>query len=72
MGEFEGDADSARVEALMPWGEKLALSPSTQMENGFFALAPCPNDYSAPVSQITFLVTDRAHNRTTITVDMNQ
>jgi hypothetical protein len=70
--EFEGDADTARVEALLPWNETLALAPSTQTENAFFALAPVPGDYHAATARVEFLVTDHAHNRTSVTVDMSR
>ncbi len=70
--EWAGDDETARVAALLPWGEKIELAPSTQHANGFFALAEVPAAFLNRAASVTYIVTDRAHNRTSVTVDMEQ
>ncbi len=70
--EMQAGADVSRVVALLPWGDKIELSPSDATQNSFFALAAPPPGYSGETSQITFVLTDRAHNRTTVTVDLSR
>ena len=74
--EFQGDKDTARVEAILPWNEKIALAPSMQTEYGYFALSTLPPEYSQAnnqnVTRVQFIVTDRAHNRTSVMVDMSR
>ena len=69
--EISGDKDTARVFALLPWGEKAELKLSPVSQSRFFALAPIPQGQQAP-AQVTYILTDRAHNRTTITVDVSR
>lgn len=74
--ELDADEDTARVLALLPNGQKVELSPSTQQENRFFALAPLTGKGQRALElkslNVVFILTDRAHNRTTVTVDMSR
>ncbi len=65
--EVEADADTARVEAVLPWGEVVALRSS--QPGRFFALAPVPDAQRGGGGPVTYVLTDRAHNRTTFSVD---
>ncbi len=73
--ELETGDQSARVVALLPWGERVELKPSAQNKNRFFALSTPPAAWTKSekvASAVTYIITDKAHNRTTITVDMTQ
>lgn len=63
--EVDADHDTARVVALTPWGGRTELTPSSTPHR-FFALIPAPEG-SRMASPVTFILTDRAHNRTVIT-----
>lgn len=67
--EMEADADTARVKALLPWGEWIELRWSAQSHR-FVALVPLSAEQRAQASVVTYILTDRAHNRTTLQVDM--
>lgn len=72
--ELEASSDTTRVSALLPWGEQMELKPSTLHARRFFALAPIPRHMSthaadAKAWSVTYILTDGAHNRTTIIVD---
>ena len=41
-------------------------------KGAFFALVPLPANKAIEPLQITYVLTDRAHNRTTLTVDMSK
>ncbi len=69
--EISGDRGTARVFALLPWGEKIELKLSPNGEHRFFALATVPGGESAP-EKVTYILTDLAHNRTTIEVDVSR
>ena len=76
--ELEASPDTARVKALLPWGEEIALQPGTRPHT-FFALVPLPSNSSnqkqsdqppsAQKGAVTYILTDKAHNRTIIMVD---
>ena len=68
--DLVADADTTRVGALLPWSQKVELTASTQNSNRFFALADVPAEWRGKAAQITYVLTDKAHNRTTISVDM--
>jgi len=68
--EMDASPDTARVTALLPWGDPVSLQPSTQTANRFFALVPLPSEFEGKVATVTFVLTDKAHNRTTVTVNM--
>lgn len=70
--ELQTDKETARVAALLPWGEKVELKPSAQHEGSFFALVPLPANSADQPLQITYVLTDRAHNRTTLTIDLSR
>lgn len=69
--QVQGDNDTARVAALLPSGAKVELKPSAQDSRRFVAIVDAPqSDGATPV--VTYILTDRAHNRTQITVDLSQ
>ena len=61
--------DTARVKALLPWGEEVGLLPAGSPHR-FFALVPLSPARRAAASVVTYILTDHAHNRTAITVNM--
>lgn len=67
--ELEGGADTARVKAILSWGEIVELQPAATPHH-FFAIVPVPRDVKNAALAVTYVVTDQAHNRTTITVDL--
>jgi Ca-activated chloride channel family protein len=66
--EVAADADTARVAALLPWGERIPLAPLGRPPRRFLAQAAIPLAYRGRPVQVTFVVTDRAHNRTLLAV----
>ncbi len=64
--QIEHGGDVARVTALLPWGEKVALLPSTTVGHRFFATIKAPPQYVARAIQVRYILVDRAHNLTTI------
>lgn len=66
--ELDASEDTARVVALLPWGEPVPLGPSPDRPGRFFALVPVPAGREGQAPAVTFVLTDRAHNRTAITV----
>ena len=64
--QIEHGGDVARVTALLPWGEKVALLPSTTHSQRFFALVKTPPEYVGKAIEVTYILVDRAHNFTTI------
>jgi hypothetical protein len=63
--------DTARVVALLPWGERLEMQRSRSRADRFFARIPIPSGGAAGASVVKFIITDRAHNRTTMLVDVS-
>ncbi|OPZ81377.1 MAG: hypothetical protein BWY76_03050 [bacterium ADurb.Bin429] len=59
------DADTARVVAVLPWGERCVLRETAP--GRYFALAPLPPDSPPGALSVTFLLTDKAHNRAELT-----
>ena len=70
--ELDVSEDTARVVALLPWGEKALLRPATPEGDHFAADVPVPHEYIAQAHKVVFVLTDRAHNRTTVTVDLSE
>lgn len=73
--QLDATSDTTRVAALLPWGDRMDLKPSTSREHRFFALAPMPRDWtrkSGKAAVVTYILTDRAHNRTTVTIDLSK
>jgi hypothetical protein len=70
--ELDADEDTARVAALLPWGDRVELAPLTGQEKRFSAIEAVPDAYRGRDVAVTFILTDRAHNRTTLTVDMSR
>jgi hypothetical protein len=67
--EVDASEDTARVAALLPWGERVELKPSTQPHR-FFTLVPVPPAQPGTAFAVTFMLTDQAHNRTTVQVEV--
>lgn len=71
---LETGNDSDRVEALLPWGERVELragaAEANEIKRRFSTVVPVPNTYQSDTSVVTFIVTDNAHNRTSLTVEM--
>ena len=66
--EVEASDDTARAAALLPWGERIEMEPSAQPHR-YFALVPVPPQHRGAMLTVTFVLTDKAHNRTVLTVD---
>jgi len=62
--------DTARVTALLSDGRSVNLSHSEGDANTFFSLVDTSAD--GPVSSVTYILTDLAHNRTSITVEASK
>ncbi len=69
---LEADPDTARVSALLPWGERVEMAPSAENPRLFAGHAALPAAFAHCDAPVTYVVTDRAHNRTQITVDMSR
>jgi len=70
--EVDADEDTARVVALLPWGDRMEMAPDTGQGMHFSALTPVPSEYQGKGVIVTFILTDRAHNRTTFSMDMSR
>lgn len=71
--ELDGSEDTTRIFALMPWNQKIELKPSTLAKHRFFALVEVPEKYRQGLNgAVTYILTDKAHNRTQITVDVSK
>jgi hypothetical protein len=70
--ELDVAGDTTRVSALLPWGQKVELKPSTIHAHRFFVLVPMPASHRGKAFAITYVLTDGAHNRTTVTVDVSR
>ncbi|HEX8833391.1 MAG TPA: VIT domain-containing protein, partial [Abditibacteriaceae bacterium] len=70
--ELEASADTTRVTALLPWGDKVEMSPSAGQTNRFLKLVPVPGKWQNRELAVTYILTDKAHNRTTLRVDMSK
>jgi len=66
--ELEADPDTARVAVILPWQKRVEMKPS-DTPNKFFTTVPVPKDYADNSFAVTFILTDNAHNRTSVTVD---
>jgi hypothetical protein len=65
----ETDDDVARIAALLPEGQTIPLTPDTRRPHHWYArleAGPVENG-----TALTVVLTDRAHNRTTLTVSLN-
>ncbi|MES2463158.1 MAG: hypothetical protein V4671_21450, partial [Armatimonadota bacterium] len=66
--EIETDEEAARVTALLPNGERREMTRATATGTRYTTrVSAAAIDGRAPI--VTFIITDRAHNRTTVTVD---
>ncbi len=62
---LDTDDDTARAVALLPWGERVELARSASTPDRFVGSAEVPDNRGGEV-QIEFVLTDRAHNRSSI------
>ena len=69
---LETSEETARVVALLPWGERVTLLPVTDGADRFAATVAVPRGHGDGPQRVTYVLTDRAHNRTTITVDLSE
>ena len=69
--DVEASEDTARVAALLPWNERVELTPSSEAAR-YFALVPVPAAHRGAAPAVTFVLTDKAHNRTVLIVDLAQ
>jgi len=67
---IEGDDDTARVTALLPWGERIIMNSAGGTR--FAARAGVPAAWQGKAFAATFVLTDRAHNLTRVTLDMSR
>jgi hypothetical protein len=66
---LDAGSEANRVIALLPWGAREEL----KAQNGTFSKSIIvPSAWRKRAAQVTFVITDRAHNRTMITVDMEK
>jgi hypothetical protein len=65
--EIEASEDTARVAAMIPGSDPVDLKPSPGAPGRFFALVPLSD--AEPTGLVTFVLTDRAHNRAAVTID---
>lgn len=70
--EVERSGDTARAAALLPWGEKVQLQRSDREPGRFFTVVAVPAAYRHHAVVVTFILTDRGHNRTIVTADMTK
>jgi hypothetical protein len=68
--EVQGSDDTARVKAVVPWG--IVELKAGSIPHHFFALVSIPAGQTGSARAITYVLTDRAHNRTTMTVDLER
>ena len=66
---IEADEQVDRVFALTPWGEKVALE---RRGGSWFAAVNVPAEWRHKAAIVTIFLTDRAHNRTEITLDQSK
>ena len=69
--ELDGDDDTARVIALLPWGERVELRPSAMQPHRFFATALVPPSHQGQRFGVTYIITDHAHNRGEVIVGIS-
>ncbi len=75
--EIETNEEAARITVLLPNGERAAMTRSNASGTSYALRVPAAAmrsvtawERSAPKDAVvTFIITDRAHNRTTITID---
>jgi hypothetical protein len=68
--EMDAGDEVARTVALLPWGERIQLD-RTSDGKGFLAVADVPADWRGRPVQVTFVLTDNAHNRSRISVEVS-
>ena len=69
--ELDADPDTARVAALLPWGNLVRMRKTADVGR-FSAIVPVPAEFAAETLAVTFILTDSAHNRTAITLDVSR
>ncbi|MCX6344871.1 MAG: VIT domain-containing protein [Armatimonadetes bacterium] len=69
--QIDASADTARVVALLPWGARIELK-NGEKSGSYIGLAAVPVEYQGKTYSTTFVLTDSAHNRTSITMDSSK
>jgi Ca-activated chloride channel family protein len=71
--DIDTTADTARVSAILPWGARVELRPTSARGDHYTGMAEIPEDWrQSKWHTVTYVLTDRAHNRTTVTVDVSE
>jgi Ca-activated chloride channel family protein len=70
--ELEASAGTARVMALLPWGDKVEMKAGSNARNRFATVVQPPPHWTSSQGAVTYILTDRAHNRTSVTVDLSK
>lgn len=65
---LDADDDTARVVALLPWGDRVEMVRSTTDPGQFWTLVSVPETQREP-AEVTFVLTDKAHNRMSVQID---
>ncbi|RYX81356.1 hypothetical protein EON83_24530 [bacterium] len=66
---LQSDEHTDRVSAFLPWNERAELRRN---ENGLFVVdVAVPAEFAEAKAQVRFLLTDGAHNKTEVLVDLN-
>jgi hypothetical protein len=68
--EVEASEDTARITALIRGAAPVEMKPSPGAPGRFFALVPLPE--GASPGPVTFVLIDRAHNRSEVTMDADE
>ena len=56
---------------MLPWGDKVDLRRSDTRLDQFETLVPLPANGVGADPVVTYILTDKAHNRTQVTVDLS-
>ncbi len=67
---LETDGQTDRVSAFTPWNERVELRRDAS--GIFIAHADVPPDWRGKAAVVRFILTDKAHNRTELSVDWNE
>lgn len=69
--EIMASEDTARAVALLSWGERVEMRSSSE-QGKFYAIVDVPAGYEEALPEVSYILTDSAHNRTTITVELSK
>ncbi len=69
--QLSAGADVSRVTAILPWNERIQLKRGS-LTSAWSGTVEVPQDWQGKAASIRFVLTDAAHNRTTIEVDWSR